>query len=184
MGIEAEWTIIGKGPLKEFLLNQWKNAGNVAFSAPDTSDEVISLMSAQDIFVLPTRFEGSPVTVLEALSVGIVPVVSDLPGGITEIVEPMIGRRIPIRRNELFAEAISAFHHDRELLHKLKKNARALAETQFDIRVTSNNYFKLLLSYAQFRKDHSNLPNIEVGFRLDKEWLPNPLVSFLRKKSR
>ncbi len=183
-GIAVDWTIIGKGPLKEFLINQWKDESNVTFASPDTSEEVIAIMKQHDIFILPTRFEGSPVTVLEALSVGIVPVVSDLPGGITEIVDASIGRRVPIGKNELFADAIAALDHDRDLLLQLKKNGRALAENQFNILTTSNNYFKLFLSYAQFKREHRNLPPLPVGFRLDKEWLPNQLVSFLRKKTK
>jgi glycosyltransferase involved in cell wall biosynthesis len=183
-GIEVEWTIIGKGPLKEFLVDQWKSETNVSFASPDTSEEVIALMKQQDLFVLPTRFEGSPVTVLEALGVGIVPIVSDLPAGITEIVDSSIGRRIPIGQNELFAQAIQEMHENRELLQSLKKNGRALAEKQFNILETSNNYFRLFLDYARYKKDHNNLPSLPVGFRLDKEWLPNPLVSFLRKKTK
>jgi glycosyltransferase involved in cell wall biosynthesis len=181
-GIEVYWTIIGKGPLKDFLLDQWKNEVNVSFASPGTNEEVMSLMKDQDIFILPTRFEGSPVTVLEALSAGIVPVVSDLPGGIAEIVEASIGRTISLGKIELFADAIQALEQDRETLMRLKKSGRALAESQFDILETSNNYFKLFLSFPQFKKEHSGLPSIPVGFRLDKEWLPNPLVSFLRKK--
>jgi glycosyltransferase involved in cell wall biosynthesis len=182
--VEVEWTIIGKGPLKEFLLDQWKQQTNVSFAAPDTSEEVIALMKKSDLFVLPTRFEGSPVTVLEALSAGVVPIVSDLPGGITEIVEENIGRRIPVTDNELFADAIASFHADRDLLLQLKGNGRALAESKFNILTTANDYFNLFLRYAEFKKSHDNLPPLPIGFRLDKEWLPNPLVSFLRKKTK
>jgi len=183
-GIRVEWTIIGKGPLKEFLLDQWKDENNVSFAAPDTSEEVRALMKKNDLFILPTRFEGSPVTVLEALSAGVVPVVSDLPGGITEIVEEHIGRKIPVTDNKLFADAIASLDADRDLLLQLKKNGRALAESKFDIQTTANNYFDLFLRYAEFKKPHNNLPPLPIGFRLDKEWLPNPLVSFLRKKNK
>ncbi len=49
-----------------------------------------------DVFVLPTQFEGSPVSLLETMSAGLVPVITDLPGGIREIVEPAVGFRLPM----------------------------------------------------------------------------------------
>ena len=180
-GIMVEWTIIGRGRLRDFLLEQWKGEDGISFTSPDTNEEVMSLMSQHDLFILPTRFEGSPVTVLEALSTGLVPVVSDLPGGISEIVNEDIGRRIPIGNNSQFAEAIADLHENRDLLHRLKMNARKLAIEQFDIRKTSDNYFKLFMRFAEFKKDQANLPPLQIGFRLDKKWLPNLFVSFVRK---
>lgn len=167
--------------MKEFLEEQWKGQTNVRFAAPDTTEEVMQIMGANDIFLLPTRFEGSPVTILEALSVGIVPVVSDLPGGIREIVTEDIGRTIPVGNNQGFADAIAELDADRPKLQALKQNARKLAMAKFDIRVTADNYFELLLQFAAFKKQPAQLPAMPVGFRLDQKWLPNSLVSFIRK---
>ena len=182
-GITVSWTIIGKGQLKSFLEDQWKDKKNVQFASPDTNEEVRSLVSQHDLFVLPTRFEGSPVTVLEALSVGVVPVISDLPGGIREIVNEEIGRRVPVGNIELFADAIAALDQDRDLLQQLKSNARKLAEEQFDILKTSDNYFRVIGQFSKLKKKmHTDLPVLKFGFALDKKWLPNAMVSFLRKK--
>jgi glycosyltransferase involved in cell wall biosynthesis len=180
-GIEVQWTVIGRGPMKAFLEEQWKEEANIRFAAPDTTEEVTQIMSANDIFLLPTHFEGSPVTILEALSVGIVPVVSDLPGGIREIVKENIGRAILVGNNEGFADAIAELHFDRAKMQALKQNARKLASEKFDIRTTSDHYFDLLLQFASFKKERRNLPPIPVGFRLDQKWLPSALVSFIRK---
>ncbi len=180
-GIRAEWTIIGRGPLKDFLVDQWQGAGNITFASPDTNEEVMQIMARHDLFVLPTRFEGSPVTVLEALSSGLVPIVSDLPGGITEIVSADIGRRVPIGDTSAFAAAIAVFQQDRKLLREMSANCRALAEKEFDILKTSNEYFRLFGRFAELKKaNHARSP-IRIGFRLDKKWLPNAIVRFLRK---
>jgi glycosyltransferase involved in cell wall biosynthesis len=179
-GIRAEWTVIGRGPMKNFLEEQWKEETNIRFVSPDTTEEVMQIMSKNDIFILPTRFEGSPVTILEALSVGIAPVVSDLPGGIREVVKEDVGRTIPLGNNKLFADAIAELHTDRSKLMTLKQNARKLAVEKFDIRTTSDKYFDLLLQFASFKKERQNLKPVPVGFRLDQKWLPNRLVSFIR----
>ncbi len=183
-GITARWTIIGRGPLKSFLGEQWKGDPNILFAAPDTSEEVIELVGQHDLFVLPTRFEGSPVSILEALSAGVVPVVSDLPGGITEILNQQIGRRIPVGNNELFAEAIADLYHHPELLNQLKRNARKLAEEELDIRKTSDNYFKLFARFGDLKKKPVPLPRLKADFMLDKKWLPNALVKLIRKTLR
>lgn len=179
-GIEVEWTVIGRGTLKHFLEEQWKGEKNIRFASPDTTDEVMELMSGHDIFILPTRFEGSPVTILEALSAALVPIVSDLPGGIREVVREDIGRRVPVGDNRLFAEAIAEFHGDRRKLNELRTNARHLAVSTFDIRVTADRYFSILLQYASFKKDRRDLPPMPVGYGLDRKWLPNTLVSLAR----
>jgi glycosyltransferase involved in cell wall biosynthesis len=178
--IAVQWTIIGRGPLDNFLHDQWKDEVNINFASPDTSEEVLKLMAAHDIFILPTRFEGSPVTVLEALSCGAVPLVSDLPGGISEIITDNIGKRIPIGNINLFAEAIIYFNNNREILHEMSVDCRLLAEKKFDIRNTSDNYFALFTEYKKYKKEQKQRMPLQVGFRLDKKWLPNFFVQFLR----
>lgn len=180
-GIAVEWTIIGRGPLKDFLLDQWKEESNVRFESPDSNGEVMEIMGLQDIFILPTRFEGSPVTILEALSSGLVPVVSDLPGGISEIVSEDIGRRVSIGDIGGFAGEIAAFHQDRQLLQQLSLNCRKLAEQQFDITRTSDDYFRLFGKFGEFKRTNYDRPPIRIGFRLDRKWLPNAVVRFLRR---
>ncbi|HVM87580.1 MAG TPA: glycosyltransferase family 4 protein [Puia sp.] len=182
-GVYVEWTIIGKGPMKESLEAQWKDSENIQFASPDTNEEVMALMSRHDIFILPSRFEGAPVTILEAMAAGIAPVVSDLPGGIREIVHEKAGRRVPVGDCGAFAETIMALHKNREMLLALRTHARQLAVEKFNIKITADNYFKLLLEFSSFKDDVHRISSTvdPIGFMLDRKWLPNPLVSFIRK---
>src|SRR5207245_9797744 len=79
-GVEVNWTIIGKGPLKKDLQEQWKSEMRVVFYEPDTTDEVYKILSSQDIFVFPTSFEGTPVSILDCLANGVVNITIYLPG--------------------------------------------------------------------------------------------------------
>lgn len=63
---------------------------------------------------MPSRSEGLPVTLLEATSAGVVPVVSDLASGIPDVVEHGVtGYRIPPGNIEGFANAIAEIDSDR-----------------------------------------------------------------------
>lgn len=178
--IVVEWTIIGRGPLKQFLTDQWKEETNITFFSPDNNLEVYQEMLRNDLFVLPTRFEGSPVTVLEALSCGLIPIVSDLPGGIREIIKSDIGNRIPVGDKSGFASAIAGYNNERQLLAKRQMRCRQLAEDKFDIEKTADNYFRCMMQYQTMRQRKYPFSQ-SIGSRLDKAWIPNWLVFNLRK---
>ena len=52
-----------------------------------TTPALLDQYVAQDVFVLPTRAEGFPVALVEAMGAGLVPVVSDIESGVPEIVD-------------------------------------------------------------------------------------------------
>lgn len=180
--VEVQWTIIGNGYLETALKLQWGNKKNIRFASPVTNQEVISIMSEHHVFVLPTRFEGSPVTVLEALSVGLVAIVSDLPGGIDEVITSEVGFKIDLGNNKKFAEAILLLNFNRDLLSRMSADARLHAVQRYDIRKTAESYFQLFRDFREFKRNGLSRGAISIGFRLDKKWLPNFLVLFLRKK--
>ena len=170
-GVVADWQIIGKGPLRNWLEAEWPNPASISFASPDSTAEVFALLGDQDIFVFPTTIEGTPVAILEALSHGIVTVVSDLPGGIRDIVSADVGARVPLGDPSGFAAAIARLAADREALRAMQDKALSVARTQLDIRRNADAYFELFLRYAEFRRAerHSRHP---FG-RLDHEWIPN-----------
>jgi len=179
--VGVEWSIIGTGPMETALKLQWSNKGNIHFAKPSTNQEVISMMHEHHVFVLPTRFEGSPVTVLEALSAGLVAIVSNLPGGIDEVLTSDVGFKIDLGDHKKFAEAILFLNSNRDILARMSANARLLAVDNFDIQKTSESYFQLFRNFREFKRIGFNTSTISIGFRLDRKWLPNFLVIFLRK---
>jgi glycosyltransferase involved in cell wall biosynthesis len=177
--IKFEWTCIGDGPELEKLKQVWNPLDRVLFLTPTTNEEVLDISSNHDVFVLPTKFEGSPVSLLEAMSVGLVPVVSKIAGGITDTITPENGFVVEVDNNLGFADEIAKLYHDRLLLNKLSANARMKIVSRHDVKTTAKNYHQLFLRSKEFYLE-KNVKKIKVGARLDQPFIPSAFVKFVR----
>lgn len=75
---KSKLLLIGDGPLKDELIKEAKELkiyDNVIFYG--VSDKINELLQAMDVFVLPSLFEGVPLSVIEAAGSGIKYVISD-----------------------------------------------------------------------------------------------------------
>lgn len=100
--------LIGSGKMHDELVNLSKRLGveNAVFFHGTVEDPYIWLRQA-DVFALPSRREGMPNAVLEAMAVGLPVVVSDASGGALEIVEDKVsGRVVPVGNSEALASAM------------------------------------------------------------------------------
>jgi glycosyltransferase involved in cell wall biosynthesis len=176
----TQWTIIGKGNMKTHLLKQWSNTINVSFLEPDSMDETLRILSLQDIFVFPTSFEGTPVSILESLSVGVVTIVNDLPGGIRDIVVPNIGFRSRLNSVDDFANIIETLDKDRDLLFRMQQSCIELSRNQYDITINADSYFKLFLRFDEFRKSSKYQFENKLNSILDSKYCPSILSKILR----
>jgi L-malate glycosyltransferase len=85
-GLEATFVSAGRGPLTEQLKQAHGEMGlGDSFRFLGPRDDVLRLMVASDIFVLPSRQEGLPVTLMEATSVGL-PIVASAVGEIPKMI--------------------------------------------------------------------------------------------------
>jgi glycosyltransferase involved in cell wall biosynthesis len=94
---EARFLIIGDGPLRSDLERRARELGiahAVQFSGfrPD----VLNVVNALDVFVMPSIHEGLPMALLEAAALGKPIVASDV-GGIPEVLHDLQGWLVPPR---------------------------------------------------------------------------------------
>jgi len=81
--------IVGEGELRSSLDAKIEQAGlkaRVILAGYVEHDEVLSILKSSDIFVMPSRQEGTPIALLEAAAIG-VPILATSSGGIPELVE-------------------------------------------------------------------------------------------------
>ncbi len=80
---------------------------------------------AADIFVMPSRYEGMPNALLEAMNCGLPVIVSDASPGPLEIVENnKNGVVVPVEDTEALAEALNTLAKDKKLRKNLSYNAK------------------------------------------------------------
>jgi len=179
-GVSAKWGCVGSGPERDALQKNWQENSRVNYFSPATNAEVMKLIADYDVFVLPTKFEGSPVSLLETMGCGLVPVITRLPGGITDIVNDSLGFTPAIDDNEAFAEAIALLHHNRAALNERSQKCIEKIRADFDLIITAARYFDLMIDYKSHY--HSKkLMQLPVGSRLDKKWVPAYFTYFIRK---
>ncbi len=177
LDIEVNWTIVGKGSLKNALLQQWEGE-NISFLEPSTTEQVYKILSAQDIFIFPTIFEGTPVSILECLANAVVTIVNDLPGGIRDIVKDGIGYRCKLNNIREFIDHISTLHYDRELLRQMQQNCFELANRSYNVELNADMYFELFLRWNEFFRTPKTKARKLV--KLDLPVFPNYLSKFIR----
>ncbi len=177
--VPVTWTCIGAGPEEYDFKTSWHKLDEVEFLSPRTNAEVIHIASQHDVFVLPTKFEGTPVSLLETMSVGLVPVITSLNGGIQEIVTEDIGFALQIDDNESFANSIEKLHHNRELLEMMSISCRNKIIYQFNLENTSKSYFSVFSNHSTFKKE-KKIQKRKLGSTLDQPFLPNMVTRFIR----
>lgn len=105
--------------------------------------DVADILRASDVFVLSSRVEGNPLSVMEAMAAGL-PVVSTAVGGVPELVrEGVTGLLVPSEDAGALAQAMQALVDDPVRRQAMGEAARRHAVAHFDIRHTVRGYEQL-----------------------------------------
>lgn len=180
-GTPVVWTIVGDGPDRDRLHERWDSTRPVSWRGAKTNREVLEIAAAHDVFVLPTRAEGFPVALMEAMGAGLVSVVSDLESGVRELIDNGVhGLTPPIGDVRGFAEAIRTLHLDRARLEAMSRASRARVVQDYDVRVRVGAYQALFARHHELRRPRPADVHVPYGSRLDRPWMPNAAVTAVR----
>ena len=95
-------------------------------------EDVAALLAAADIFVLPSHFEGLPMSVIEAMLSGLPVVASDIRGPREQVVEGETGLLVPMGDAGALRDAIARLAADPDLRHRMGEAGRDRAVELFD----------------------------------------------------
>jgi len=122
----ARLDMVGEGTELERIKTLTRDMENVQLLGRLPHAEVSNLMSGAIGFVIPSRYEGNPKVVIEALAAGL-PVVATRSQGLTEIVEDGVNGLLVEADVESIAAAMRKLMDDQELWLNLSEGARRTA---------------------------------------------------------
>lgn len=141
---ECWLVLVGDGPDRETVRDQIKKRGletNIYLVGAQSHSEVPDWLRAADIFVLASKSEGLPNSVLEAMSSGL-PVVAYSVGGIPEAVTPDCGYLLPTNDTQGFQGALHTLISSKQRRNELGRNARARAVEFFSWSTSARRVMK------------------------------------------
>jgi glycosyltransferase involved in cell wall biosynthesis len=141
----VRFVMTGSGPLAEWIRSQVKTLpAGTRLDFLGLVDDVSDYFSLYDIFVLPSRVDGRPMALLEALASGCAVVASSV-GGVPALIEGA-GAGVLCSPDDVvaFAAAVRAIARDPERLNQLKRRALAAAERLLSERQTGQAYLEAL----------------------------------------
>lgn len=98
-------------------------------------DDMIGLLGAVDIVVLPSYREGLPRTLVEAAACGLPLITTDVPGCREVVSDGVDGLLVPMGDSEALAQAMARLQDDPAFARQLGDAARRKARAQFDERI-------------------------------------------------
>jgi O-antigen biosynthesis protein len=117
---------------------------SVRFDFVGLVPDVYPFLALYDLLLLPSRIDGRPLVVMEALACG-VPVIASNVGGLPSLISDGVnGYLAPIEVPHSFFEHIRQLAQDREKLAQLKLGARRMAEETLEATIAYREYDSVL----------------------------------------
>ena len=125
----------GKDPnpaaISDEELRQWQTEGDIEYLGD--LDDVRPALADCAVYVLPSYREGTPRTVLEAMSMGRAIITTDAPGCRETVEEGVNGYLVPVRDAAALADAMERFIDNPALVAEMGRQSRRLAEEKYDV---------------------------------------------------
>jgi glycosyltransferase involved in cell wall biosynthesis len=131
------WQILGTGPEEMALRQQVKDRGLVDHAEfLGVQPNPFPWYRAADLFCLPSRTEGLPNVLIEALACGTPVIATDCPSGPREILaDGRYGQLVPVRDPTALATAIAGHFANREPLRVAAQLGRSSVRERFSCEV-------------------------------------------------
>ena len=113
-------------------IERWTASGLISYLGQ--LDDVRPAINDSSVYVLPSYREGTPRTVLEAMSMGRPIITTDAPGCRETVIHGRNGFLVPIKDSPALTKAMERFIKKPSLIPAMGAESRKLAEEKFDVR--------------------------------------------------
>jgi glycosyltransferase involved in cell wall biosynthesis len=173
----VDWVIIGDGPQKEAFLKDIKDRNNFKHLIAVDDLDIFKNIQNCDVFILPSELDGTPVSLLESMSVGLVPIIYEFNKGIKNVVTEKIGYVVEIGNFSGIAEIIINLNTNRPLLEERSLCALDSVRRNYNRDDRSQEYFTLFKEYSLHRKIKKYVPPLPNSI-LENPLIPQLFVNF------
>jgi glycosyltransferase involved in cell wall biosynthesis len=142
--------LAGDGHLEIDLKAQMKKIGvegNFIFMGH--TDRVPEYLEICDFVVLPSLWEGMPLSVLEAYSAGKAVLATNIPGTREVMLDGVTGYMVSVKSSEALAQGLKKILTQPEKLISMGENARECWQESYSFDQTIDAYYQLYQSYAK-----------------------------------
>lgn len=136
--------IIGEGESRaslETLAEELRISDKVCFFG--FREDRIAFLRGFDLFVLPSRLEGIPRCIMEAMAAGVPTVASDIPGCRDLVVHGQTGLLFHVDSPEVLADCIETIASDETIRSGLARRGRELINSRFSAGRMAGEYTEL-----------------------------------------
>jgi glycosyltransferase involved in cell wall biosynthesis len=142
---QVSLTLVGDGPDREPLLAAFADLGlRPRWLGMCPPDVVAREMAQASLLLFPSRFEGMPLVLLEALQAGCLPVSSILPGITDALVLPGQTGWLATGLDNFIATTLAALQTEPARLAAMRREAQRLAAEKFSLEAIGQQYMARL----------------------------------------
>lgn len=136
--------IVGDGELKTDLQREAETLGisaRVIFCGP--RKDIPELLKLLDVYVLPSKWEGLPMVILEAMATGCPVVATNVGGNASAVINGQTGTLVPSEDPKALSSAIIPLLTSSQLRAQYAAAGRALFDAKFSAHIMTRQYEQL-----------------------------------------
>ena len=155
-GVPYELSLIGEFATKEGIQHVFEDAarahledGRIRLLGRLPRDEIFEELRRNAFFLLLSDFEGLPLSLVEGMAAGCVPIVAEMPSGIPELItHGDDGLIVSGRDYDAWAQMLTTLWGDGDRLAAMSRNARSTVRRAFTVEKIGKEFHDLVTSIA------------------------------------
>ncbi len=154
----CDWhcTLVGDGPQRPELEALARSAGlteRLTFAGWQPRDALLSWYQRASVFVLPSRQEGMPNALLEAMACGLPAVATRVSGSAELVLEGETGFLVPPEDDTALAQALKELILSPSLRAAMGARARKRAEREYSWERAAGLYAEIMMKHVEAKPD-------------------------------
>lgn len=144
---DASWRIVGPydntpSAVQRSDIKEWQEEGIIEYMG--ATEDVRPYIDQSSVYVLPSYREGTPRSVLEAMSMGRPIITTDAPGCRETVIEAVNGYLVPVGGSVSLAKAMEKFLQNHALIANMGAKSRKIARERFDVKKVNDTILQAM----------------------------------------